>query len=134
MLLALLSDRRDNLRQQDGRLIPENVLVDHSGSVRLIGFAVDAAMHGLPPGRPSGDVADLGGILYCALTGKWPGRSDSALAPAPVVVTLVRADDPAFRHAASAGPRLANRADVFLSLLDMGLRAQALQYARALRA
>lgn len=68
-----------------GRLIPENVLVDHSGSVRLIGFAVDAAMHGLPPGRPSTDVADLGGILYCALTGKWPGRSESALAPAPVV-------------------------------------------------
>ena len=33
-----------------GRLIPENVLVDHTGAVRLIGFAVDAAMHGLPPG------------------------------------------------------------------------------------
>lgn len=61
-------------------------------------------------------------------------QEPNVLAPAPVVVTLVRADDPAFRHAAPAGPRLANRADVFLSLLDMGLRSQALQYARALRA
>ena len=41
-----------------GRLVPENVLVDHGGAVRLIGFAVDAAMHGLPPGRPSTDVSD----------------------------------------------------------------------------
>ena len=62
-----------------GRLIPENVIVDNTGSVRLIGFAVDAAMHGLPPGRMSTDVADLGGLLYCALTGKWPGVSASAM-------------------------------------------------------
>jgi hypothetical protein len=68
-----------------GRLIPENVIVDNTGSVRLIGFAVDAAMHGLPPGRTSTDVADLGGLLYCALTGKWPGVSASALAEAPLV-------------------------------------------------
>ena len=34
-----------------GRLMPENVLIDHAGAVRLIGFAVDAALHGLPPGR-----------------------------------------------------------------------------------
>ncbi|MFC6345137.1 protein kinase family protein, partial [Nocardioides hankookensis] len=45
-----------------GRLIPENVLVDSTGAVRLIGYAVDAAMHGLPPGRVSTDVADLGGL------------------------------------------------------------------------
>jgi hypothetical protein len=68
-----------------GRLIPENVIVDNTGSVRLIGFAVDAALHGLPPGRASTDVADLGGLLYCALTGKWPGVSSSALADAPLV-------------------------------------------------
>ncbi len=67
-----------------GRLIPENVLVDHTGGVRLIGYAVDAAMHGLPPSRQSTDVADLGGLLYCALTGKWPGVSSSALAEAPL--------------------------------------------------
>jgi hypothetical protein len=67
-----------------GRLVPENVLIDHGGAVRLIGFAVDAAMHGLPPGRPSADVADLGALLYSALTGKWPGTSPSAVPPAPV--------------------------------------------------
>src|SRR6478735_5508657 len=67
-----------------GRLIPENVLVDHTGAVRLIGFSVDAAMHGLPPGRVSADVADLGGLLYSALTGKWPGTSQSTLPPAPI--------------------------------------------------
>lgn len=68
-----------------GRLVPENVLVDHAGSVRLIGFAVDAALFGLGPGRASGDVVDLGGILYAALTGKWPGPSPSQVPPAPVV-------------------------------------------------
>lgn len=68
-----------------GRLIPENVLVEHTGAVRIIGYAVDAALHGLPPGRMSTDVADLGGLLYCALTGKWPGVSISAVPPAPLV-------------------------------------------------
>ncbi|GAW48073.1 MULTISPECIES: protein kinase family protein [unclassified Nocardioides] len=67
-----------------GRLVPENVLIDHGGAVRLIGFAVDAAMYGLPPGRVSTDVADLGGLLYSALTGKWPGTSRSDVPPAPV--------------------------------------------------
>ncbi len=66
-----------------GRLSPENVLVDRSGSVRVIGFSVDAALHGLPAGRTSTDVADLGGLLYCALTGKWPGVSGSQVPPAP---------------------------------------------------
>ena len=67
-----------------GRLVPENVLVDHGGAVRLIGFAVDAALHGLPPGRPSTDVSDLGGLLYSALTGKWAGTSPSDVPRAPV--------------------------------------------------
>ncbi len=67
-----------------GRLVPENVLVDHGGAVRLIGFAVDAALHGLPPGRPSTDVSDLGGLLYSALTGKWAGTSPSDVPAAPV--------------------------------------------------
>ncbi|WP_395658074.1 protein kinase family protein [Nocardioides sp.] len=68
-----------------GRLVPENVLVDHAGSVRVIGFAVDAALFGLGPGRPSQDVTDLGGVLYAALTGKWPGPSPSQVPAAPVV-------------------------------------------------
>lgn len=66
-----------------GRLVPENVLIDHDGGVRLIGFAVDAALHGLPPGRTSTDVVDLVGLLYAALTARWAGISRSVVTPAP---------------------------------------------------
>jgi serine/threonine protein kinase len=66
-----------------GRLIPENVLIDHTGGVKVIGCCVDAALHGLPPGRISSDVTDLGGLLYFALTGKWAGSSSSQMPPAP---------------------------------------------------
>lgn len=66
-----------------GRLVPENVLVDRSGSVRLIGFSVDAALHGLPPDRIAADVSDLAGLLYCALTGRWAGVSPSTVDLAP---------------------------------------------------
>ncbi|WP_161962344.1 protein kinase family protein [Nocardioides speluncae] len=66
-----------------GRLVPENVLVDHSGSVRVIGLAVDAALQGLPDGRVSTDVVDLAGVLYAAMTGKWPGISRSGVPSAP---------------------------------------------------
>jgi hypothetical protein len=66
-----------------GRLVPENVLIDTDGAVRLIGFAVDAALHGLPAGRISTDVADLVGLLYAAMTGKWAGVSRSAVPAAP---------------------------------------------------
>ncbi|MFN8196573.1 MAG: hypothetical protein U0R80_20070 [Nocardioidaceae bacterium] len=62
-----------------GRLVPENVLVDHRGAVRVIGLAVDAALHGLPPATPSADVTDLAGCLYAALTGTWAGGSGSAV-------------------------------------------------------
>lgn len=70
-------------RVAHGRLVPENVLLDHTGSVRIIGFCVDAALRGLPPGRISQDVTDLGGLLYFALTGKWAGSSSSAVPAAP---------------------------------------------------
>ncbi|KQZ68934.1 protein kinase family protein [Nocardioides sp. Root151] len=66
-----------------GRLVPENVLIDERGSVKVIGFAVDAALHGLPEGRTSTEVVDLAGLLYAALTGKWPGISTSSVKPAP---------------------------------------------------
>ncbi len=66
-----------------GRLVPENVLIDTDGSVRLIGFAVDAALHGLPAGRISTDIADLVGLLYAAMTGKWAGVSTSTVPAAP---------------------------------------------------
>lgn len=57
----------------------------------------------------------------------------NVLAPAPVVVTLVRADLPSERDAGIDQVRCAHACDVFLSLLDMGLRDQALQYAKAVR-
>ncbi|WP_248579640.1 protein kinase family protein [Nocardioides sp. InS609-2] len=66
-----------------GRLNPENVLVDHNGEVRIIGFGVDAALHGLPPGRRSTDVHDLAGLLYAAMTGRWAGTSTSRVPGAP---------------------------------------------------
>ena len=66
-----------------GRLVPENVLIDHSGSVRVIGCCVEAALRGLPPGRISQDVTDLGGLLYFTLTGKWAGSSSSDVPEAP---------------------------------------------------
>lgn len=55
------------------------------------------------------------------------------LAPAPVLVTVVRAAT-RFEWAGGLGQaRRAHPCDVFLSLLDIGLREQALQYARAMR-
>ena len=66
-----------------GRLNPENVLIDTSGAVRVIGWCVDAALHGRPTGRTADDVADLAGLLYAALTGRWAGPSSSAVPPAP---------------------------------------------------
>jgi serine/threonine protein kinase len=68
-----------------GSLTPENVLVDQHGQVRLIGFGVEAALRGLPPGRTNVDEVDLAGLLYCTLTGKWAGVSQSAVPPAPEV-------------------------------------------------
>ncbi len=66
-----------------GRLVPENLLIDRTGSVRVIGFAVDAALHGLPPGRVSADVTDLAGLLYAGLTARWAGVSQSSVKGAP---------------------------------------------------
>jgi serine/threonine protein kinase len=76
-----------------GRLNPEAVLVTESGAVKLIGFLVNAAFERQPtpvttsPYGPvdqrEADVIDLAGILYAALTGKWPGIAPSALPPAP---------------------------------------------------
>lgn len=68
-----------------GSLTPENVLVDQHGQVRLIGFGVEAALRGLPPGRTNVDEIDLAGLLYCTLTGRWAGVSASAVPPAPEV-------------------------------------------------
>src|SRR4051812_14315433 len=66
-----------------GLLSPENVLLENAGSVRIIGFCVDAALHGLPPGDPHHDVVDLAGLLHATLTGRWAGVSRSAVPRAP---------------------------------------------------
>jgi hypothetical protein len=66
-----------------GRLNPENVLIDRTGGVRIIGLCVDAALHGVPEADVRDDVVDLAGLLYCALTARWGGRSGSIVAPAP---------------------------------------------------
>lgn len=66
-------------RVAHGRLIPENVLIDQSGQVRVIGFSVDASLLGIPSGQLSQDVDDLGGLLYFLLTGKWAGASESGV-------------------------------------------------------
>lgn len=66
-----------------GRLVPENVLIDRHGEIRIIGLCVDAAMHGLAGDRIATDVTDLAGLLYCALTGRWGGVSSSQVPAAP---------------------------------------------------
>jgi serine/threonine protein kinase len=81
-----------------GRLLPENVMVNDAGSVKLAGFVVDGVLLGrsrpsagedgtrpaVPPlSEHESDVRNLGGLLYAALTGRWPGSPDSVLPPAP---------------------------------------------------
>ena len=74
-----------------GRLNPEAVLVTHAGAVKLIGYVVDAALEVSQPQDPlygelddrEADVINLAGILYAALTGRWPGVARSAVPKAP---------------------------------------------------
>ncbi len=74
-----------------GRLNPESVLVTHSGAVKLIGYVVDATLEEPMPPEPlygdidarEADVINLAGILYAALTGRWPGVARSSVPKAP---------------------------------------------------
>jgi len=79
-----------------GRLAPEAVLVTGTGSAKVIGFAVSAAIEGSGAGSANAvkrgygeldpfeaDVIDLAGVLYASLTGRWPGLAPSAIPPAP---------------------------------------------------
>ena len=74
-----------------GRLNPEAVLVTHAGAVKLIGYVVDATLERSRPPDPlygelderEADVINLAGILYAALTGRWPGVAVSAVPTAP---------------------------------------------------
>lgn len=69
-----------------GRLNPENVMVIETGSVKLIGFGLEAALKDPdldPEAARHRDVRDLGGLLHCALTGCWAGVTSSQVRPAP---------------------------------------------------
>ncbi len=66
-----------------GLINPENVLIDRLGQVRVIGFAVDAALRGLPVGNPQDDVSNLVAVLYAGLTGRWAGTVFSGVPAAP---------------------------------------------------
>ncbi|HET7352273.1 MAG TPA: hypothetical protein VFJ28_15180 [Marmoricola sp.] len=74
-----------------GRLNPESVLVTHAGAVKLIGYVVDAALQDPRPPDPlygelderEADVINVAGILYAALTGRWPGVAPSSVPAAP---------------------------------------------------
>ncbi len=57
----------------------------------------------------------------------------NVLAPAPVVITVVRTKQVFTRDIGSPPVRCAHPMDVLLSLLDLGLRDQAIQYAKAMR-
>lgn len=67
-----------------GRLNPENILIDEAGAVRIIGFAVEAALYGQPAGTAADDDTDLAAILGACLTGTWSGQTTSALPPTPL--------------------------------------------------
>lgn len=75
-----------------GRLLPENVMVTEAGSVKLIGFVIDAVLRGResirttggePLGEHEADVVNLAGLLYAALVGRWPGTQGSTVPTAP---------------------------------------------------
>jgi hypothetical protein len=74
-----------------GRLNPEAVLVTHAGAVKLIGYVVDASLQRSRPPDPlygelderEADVINLAGVLYAALTGRWPGVAPSGVPKAP---------------------------------------------------
>ena len=66
-----------------GRLLPENVLIDENGEVRIIGSGVDAALRALPFDDQDADVHALVSLLYATLTGRWPGTLGSAVPDAP---------------------------------------------------
>jgi len=76
-----------------GRLLPENVMVTEAGSVKLIGFVVDAVLNGgretdievgsEPVSDHASDVVNLASLLYVSLVGRWPGSAGSSVPEAP---------------------------------------------------
>ncbi|MBS0455973.1 MAG: hypothetical protein JSS44_01405 [Proteobacteria bacterium] len=117
-------------------------VADNSGWGRMALSGVAAAREDVPAldliGLPRLDlVAQLSHRISRFETGLLRQLDDgleyepSVLVPAPVVITIVRAKLMRARHDNDRVSAL--KSDVFLSLLDIGLRDQALQYARAVR-
>jgi serine/threonine protein kinase len=78
-----------------GRLLPENVMITEAGTVKMIGFVMDAVLRsnggraqrrvtgGEPMSAHESDVINLAALLYAALVGRWPGSEGSKLPAAP---------------------------------------------------
>ncbi len=68
-------------------LQPEQVLRMAHGQVKVAGLAVDAAVRGLTAASSEDaarrDAEGCAGVLYAALTARWPGDQPTSLAPAP---------------------------------------------------
>ncbi|HET6816937.1 MAG TPA: hypothetical protein VFH66_06895 [Mycobacteriales bacterium] len=54
-----------------GRLHPDQVHLPATGAIRISGLATAAIVHDVPADE-AGDVRSLGGLLFAALTGRWP--------------------------------------------------------------
>jgi hypothetical protein len=68
------------------RLTPDTLRWTRGSGVKITGLGIDAALAG--DGADAADAAvtdtvDLAALLYAALTGYWPGESQTALPPAP---------------------------------------------------
>ena len=106
---------REGLRH--GRLHPDQVIVPADGQLRITGLAVAAA---LSPEGESNDTQALGGLLFAALTGRWPLPGWTGL-PAPDA-----------RAARQARPRLV-RAGISQRLDDVAHAALTGEYAEPRR-
>jgi hypothetical protein len=68
---ALAAAEREGLSH--GRLHPDQILLPAEGLPRITGLEVAAALHEpAAPATPADDVRALGGVLFAALTGRWP--------------------------------------------------------------
>jgi hypothetical protein len=81
--VAATLDRAHRLGHAHGRLNPEKVLIDEAGGVRIIGFAVEAALYGMPEGSAADDDLHLAALLAACLTGTWAGANPSAVPETP---------------------------------------------------
>jgi serine/threonine protein kinase len=81
--IAATLQKAHGLGHAHGRLSPEKILIDDAGGVRIIGFAVDAALYDLPEGTAADDDLHLAALLAACLTGTWAGETESAVPATP---------------------------------------------------